>query len=103
MLTQAQVKQQDKLLRRLRIAEFITCPDCSGRGYNDVRGLERGTLIECICNTCNGTGRIHFSQKPNLLDRWRALPSWKRANIVTMAAFSGTLLAILAIMKIWGL
>jgi hypothetical protein len=102
-LSQAEVAKQDKLLRSLRIAQFINCPDCDGQGFVDVRGPRRGTLLECICETCNGTGRIHFDRKPTLLDRWRKLPNWKRANLLTMAAFSGTILFILAVIKIWGL
>jgi len=89
-LTKSQIAEQDRLLRKLRVAEFVDCPDC----YN---GLTRQFDI---CETCGGCGRIYFERKRNALDWWYSLPTWKRANYLGMAAFAGTLLFIMLVVKI---
>jgi hypothetical protein len=102
MLTQAQIDKQNKMLRKLRIAEFINCPDCNGQGF-EITYDEYPQGFEKICQLCDGVGRIYFNKKKTLLDRWYTLPSWKRANIAAMFMFSGMLFIILGIMKACGL
>jgi len=95
-LTKSQIAEQERLLRKLRVAEFIDCPDCHGMMI-----VDKGVYDYVICDTCSGTGRIYFNRKNRTpLDWWYSLPTWKRANYLAMAAFASTLLFIMLVVKI---
>jgi hypothetical protein len=78
MLSLAQIERQNRLLRKLRIAVCVDCPEC------------RGVQGNIDCYVCDGNGRITFEDRgtiQRLRDWWKALPTWKKANIVGMFAF----------------
>ena len=79
VLTSSEIEHQNKLLRQLKIANFITCPSCHGRGY------DFEDSVWTACDACFGSGRIYFQQQPwNVRDWWACLPAYKRRNYYAM-------------------
>jgi hypothetical protein len=90
---------EQKALNKLKIeAPYIDCPDCGGCGREE-------NLF--LCQTCNGVGKVYFQDEPDFVTRvrnwWAKLPPYKRANFVGMAAFVGTLCAIIFLLWLLGL